>query len=69
MKIMDAKKRLLDTGQEIRDQATRAVEDIQDAAASVKDSTDVVAASLIVLGVISLVTLLLVVNVNMKVAR
>jgi hypothetical protein len=69
MKIMDAKKRLLDTGQEIRDQATRAVEDIQDAAASVKGSTDVVAASLIVLGVISLVTLLLVVNVNMKVAR
>jgi len=67
MGLTDRKNALLNKGRELQDQATKAVEDITDAAASVRASTDVVAWSLIGMGILTCVTLLLVVRVNIKV--
>lgn len=66
MRIMDKKNALVDGAKRVQDQATRAVEDITDAAAAVKDSTDVVAGALIVLAMLTCATLLVVVHMNSR---
>lgn len=66
MKLTERKDAILTKGRELQDQATKAVEDITDAAASVRASTDTVAWALIGMGVLTCVTLLLVVRVNVK---
>lgn len=69
MKTPERKSGLISRARALPEQAASAVEDIKTAAASVRTSTDTVALLLAALGVVTCLTLVLVVRMNGKIPK